>query len=207
MGVDLQGFPRKLDRMGRTFIVSESSRAPLKTLDRTSASLRTCRQVNPFWLKVSEKTVYLILKTEALHLATTAAFTAKILFTSHWQLFIFIKKKKCVQNESIVKFIYFHFAKSFTACRATLNPLKILMYLSHRQCFLLSRIIGQLTPKNYCILFIKKKSGSKYPKIILFNFEKGCTDPNVAFEAPCSCAHCCITSVHNGTLQPSSNQC
>ena len=42
------------------------------------------------------------------------------------------------------------------------------------QCVLFSRIIGQVTPKiNYFYNLKKIFSGSKYPKIILFNFEKG----------------------------------
>ena len=46
---------------------------------------------------------------------------------------------------------------------------------SHSQCFLFSRIIGRSPQKLF--IFISKKilTGSKYPKNILFNFEKGST--------------------------------
>ena len=49
------------------------------------------------------------------------------------------------------------------------------------QCFLFSRIIGQVTPKiNYFYYLKKLFSGSKYPTNILFYFEKGSTADRIA---------------------------
>ena len=99
------------------------------------------------------------------------------------------------------------YSRPFAGCqrlfiqRACLFDLLSVLSLDPCQWFFFSRNIGYLTPKTIYFHYLQKKSGSKYPKNIIFNFEKedpmirACTILEVKVEALDSLSRSSITSV------------